>query len=237
MKKIIKNSICIFLAVFSSAYSTIAFGQVNTLLNKVRLANSKPTMSYDYRIVLKNLKTKINVDSSLGCLFVKDGQYLDSNNYNLSARVGDYYCKLNYQDRTATICDMASLAKKSAFRLENNEHKYLYNITDFILSKNGNIIIDSSNSHYYRIKVKLFNYEISYAQLDVRRDNHKLIAAYFETEEHENGRHYLTKMYLNNIKDKVDDKIFDLARIYTIKATKPILSKRYLNYTLIPIEQ
>lgn len=222
----------------SSANPPLALGQVNTLLNKIRAANNKSnTMSYDYKIVLRNMNTKKNVDSTSGRLYIKDGQYIDSNNYAFAARVGNYYCKLDHQEHTATICNMPDLAKKVGVRLANNEQKYMYNMTDSLLAKRGNRIIDSTNRHYYRVKTRLKNYPISYAQMEFRRDNYKLTEAYFETEDHSNNEFYLTKMQLTNIKDKVDDKIFDLSRIYTLYNSRPILNKKYSKYTLIPIEQ
>ncbi len=228
----------LFILIFLS--HSFAFAQANTILTKCRVANDSKDISYDYKLFYRNMRTNRNVDSAKGHLYCKAGNYVDSSNFAFTARVSNYYCKLDHHQHTATIGDMYKYGKRRGIKFENNEHRLLYNISEAVIAKyGGTLTIDSSNRQFYRIITRLKNYPITYMQIDVRRDNYKALAAYLETDEYDNNNKltYRRSYYLNNIKATMDDKTFDLTRIFTVANNKFVLNPAYSKYKLTPLAQ
>ncbi|MES2477740.1 MAG: hypothetical protein V4561_01545 [Bacteroidota bacterium] len=213
--------------------------QSKNIIQKIKLANQLPNMEYDYNMYLFDVMLKEKVDSTKGHLRVKDGQYVDSNGYALTARVGDYFCKLDHVQHTATICNMPELSKRTGIKFVNDEFKVTQSITDTFLNNESNLIIDSSDSKFYRIKIRTKNHSLSYAQMDFWRSNYKLAGAYFETEMKSNDEpqfNRLTSIHIRNVKHLPDNKGFDLKWVFNLVSNKPTLTKKYSTYKLIPLE-
>lgn len=215
------------------------YAQNSTLLQKFQQANTKADMTYEYKVVMRNMHTAKDIDSTKGRLYARGGEYLDSNTHFLTARVGDDFCKLDYQAHTATIASIAQVTQKTGIPFVNNEQRYLFNITDSLLQQHqSKFYIDSTNARYYRLKARIKDYPLSYIQIDFWRSNYKMAAAYYESEEHnpnDPNYFYLTRIHLFKINQNFDNKIFQLSRIFTRVNTQPILNKKYAKYTIIPI--
>ncbi|HTN16187.1 MAG TPA: hypothetical protein VL092_00795 [Chitinophagaceae bacterium] len=224
-----------WLALVCSISVLSAGAQNNDLIRKLRAANQKPDMAYDYKIVLYDAIQKKKVDSAVGRLAVVNGAYLDSNNYTCTARVGDYFCSLDHAKKTATICNMKILAKKMGTRLENNEAKTLYNISDSLLLNEGNMTIDSSDTRMYRVSIRLKNNALSYAQMDFWRNGCKLAAVHLETVYKSPGEHRITSVTIRNIKHQPGEACLDVSKIYSLSNGKAVLSPKYTHYKLIPV--
>jgi hypothetical protein len=221
---------------FACCISILSAGaQKSDLIRKLKMANQKPDMAYDYKVILYDALQNKKLDSAAGRLAVKDGAYLDSNGYTYTARVGDYFCRLDHAKKTATVCDMKVLAKKMGVRLENNESKLLYNISDSLLLNEGNVAIDSSDALVYRVSVRLKHHSLSYAQMDFWRTGYKLAAAHFETVYKNAGEHRITSVTIRNVKHQLEQSSFDLSRVYSLSGGKAVLAPRYAHYKLIPV--
>lgn len=217
-----------------------AFAQANALLAKCRAANDSKDISYDYKLIYRNMKTNRNVDSASGHLYCKAGNYVDSSNFAFTARVSNYYCRLDHHQHTATIGDVYKYGKKRNIKFENNEHRVMYNLSEAVIAKyGGTLTVDSTNKQFYRITIRLKSYPISYMKIDVRRDNYKAVAMYLESDEYDikNKPIYRRSYYLNNIRSVVDDKALDLSRIFTVAHKKFILNTAYSKYKLTPLAQ
>lgn len=221
--------------------TTAATAQRSSLLDRFRAANSSKDISYGYKVVLHNMKTGKHTDSTKGGFISIGGAYIDSNSYLYTARSGTYYCQLDHKSKTALIGDVISLGKRVGITIQDNNQKFLFNITDSLLARHkGSYSIDSSRPGFYRLKMRLRDYPVNYIQLDFRRGNYKIYAAYMEAEDREEGdpgHYYVTQYYLDHIAPATDAGALNLSRIFTVSANKISLSPRYARYQLIPLAQ
>ncbi|MDI9320438.1 MAG: hypothetical protein QM530_08210 [Phycisphaerales bacterium] len=209
----------------------------NKLLDKIKVANQSKEISYEYKMILRNMLKAKNVDSASGKLYTLSGQYVDSSNYQFVARIANYFCRFDHKNKTATICDVSLLSKKSRIKFNADDSKITFNMTDSLLKMlNSNYEIDSSSKYYYRLKVRIKNYPINYLQYDFHKKSYKLMSAYYEIEDHSDEQFYITKFYINNINYTVNQSLFDLSRLFTIANDKPTLKPKYAKYKLTPIE-
>jgi len=217
------------------------WAQNNELYKKIKEANPNTDLSYNYKVLLWDMKTKKVIDSTSGSLYTKNGQYLDSNTMGITARSGNYFCNLDHKKKKATVCDMILLNKRRGIdRNKSNDTNNLATlITDTLLAR-GNYSIDSSNKLYYRLKIQFNNRPIGYAHIDVRKDNYKMLALYFEKKQMDDYDPKNTLLYtysFTNMKPIANDKIFDLKRFFTLAGQKITLSPKYSKYTLTPLVQ
>lgn len=208
----------------------------NPLIKKYSEANQSKEMAYDYIVVLRDMTKGKNIDSVKGSLLAINSQYIDSNNFQLNARIGKYYCNLDFKNKTATINQIDDIAKKAGIKYLEDEKMELLNINDTMMDMMENYSIDSSSSKYYRLKTNLKNSSISYFQVDFRKDNYKAINYYFETTEKSQSEYYVTKYYISNIKTTVDKSTFNLSRFFTLANNKAVINPKYHSYKLTPIE-
>lgn len=210
--------------------------QQQTIMARFAAANKTPDLQYDYKILLRNMKTVRNDDSTFGRLYCKSGNYIDSNSRFYTARSGNYFCRLDYEKKTAVVQNTTVAGKEMGIRFQNDENKILFSVNDSVVAiLGGKSVLESTDPKYYRYKVRFKDHSIAYLQIDFSKENYKLLAAYIETEERDENNpdnHYVTRYFISNVKYGLADKIFDLSRIFTIAAGKTILNTKYSKYTL-----
>lgn len=230
--KVLYITILTWLLTLSASYAT----DKRELMRRFSEANRQLNMVYDYRLWLWNKTLKKNVDSSSGHLSLYAGQYIDSTATSITARIGKYFCKLDHNDKTAVVVDMEALGKSVGIRVENDEQKILFQLSDSVIRKyNGNYVVDTSHRDFYRLKAQLKDHPVSYVQVDFRKDNFRILSAYIELEEQEGGDApvYLTRLFLHQVRPLSDPGLFDTSRFFSIRGSKVILSKKYATYKLI----
>jgi len=229
-----------YLLVFTLFLAVPASAQKEALMQQFRTANSTADIRYDYKVVMYQMPAREKLDSLKGSMYVKDGQYIDSSAAIYTARVGNYFCRLDHKNLSVTIANMTNLSRRLGIRTGNHVKKHIFQLTDSLVARQGNYVIETTDPKHYRLKMTIRNYPVSYVQIDFDKTTYKMTAAYYESEEQdpEDRRHtYLSKMQLTNISSTRDRKMPDLSGIFTLSNSRVVLNKKYAKYTLVPIEQ
>lgn len=197
-------------------------------------------MQYDYKVTLENVVVAQNVDSMYGHLVVDGSQFVDSNKLCLIAKNSTRYCKLDHIDKTAIVFSLDELSRKLKMPLINDPVKMVA-ITEELMNTQGQYVsLDQSSPVFYRLIFRFKEQQLSYAQLDFKKADSSLMAAFFRLEdETEPGTvsNYRRNYHIYNIRSTIRVNAFDLSRIFQMKDGQPVLSPKYARYTLIKIMQ
>jgi hypothetical protein len=235
-----KNSISrvwmtgIFCLAAGASYAQIP-GPISDLVKQIRAHNSPNGMSYNYDITLKRLSTNTIVDSVKGRLCNGKNHYRDSNSLFFTARAGDYYCKLHYQKKTATVYNVKLLAARLRLNLAEQAGGSLYDITDAMLLENAQVSIDTSDKRIYSLRFKIRDHKLSYLRLDLQRCDYALVGAQMEATEMtgpDDADQYRRIYRIYNVRKHTDHDLMDLSGIFSLANGKVILNRKYTNYTL-----
>ena len=235
MAKNIKNTILLLLLLScrQPLHAQIP-GPVGDLLKKIRDNNMGRAISYDYNIELEQSSTHKKVDSVQGRIYYDKNRYIDSNAFFYTARSGNYYCKLNYAKKAATVYDLKAWSQKMHVSFTDKTPNPI-GITESMLAQDANVAVDTSNRQFFRIGIRVRNQQVAYVQLDISRTDYTMVAAQLETIEAdgpEDKDPYKRTYKISNVNNNIGNSAFDLSGIFTVVQGRPQLSSRYAHYTL-----
>lgn len=194
-------------------------------------------ISYEYKVILQNVKTKQNNDSMFGQLRYSNKRYVDSNTLFFTAKNGKQYCKLDHTDKTAIIVDLNELATKLKSKISDEPNKLIAISEEFFKDNENKIEYDYTNPLFFRVTVIPENHLLHFATIDFLKSDNSLFAAHFEIEDKDEFQNtwYRTIYYIYNVRNKVNENVFDLTRIFTTSNGAAKLNKKYSDYKLIKI--
>ncbi|MFA6152802.1 MAG: hypothetical protein WC716_15875 [Chitinophagaceae bacterium] len=229
-----------FLTILICCASCSGFAQVfwpyTQLFNQLK-TSTQSQMTYNYKVILIDVKTGVAVDSMFGLLACKDKKFLDSNSLYFMAKTEKEYCKFDHTDQTAMVFDLKDLSKKMKLPLIDEPNKMISISEDFISDEGGKIEYDFRNNFYYRLKFTPKNQALYYGHVDFNKQNHSFIGAYLEMDDVNpvENTHFRKAVYIYNVSFKVNDAVFNMARYYTIRKGQLSMGKQYSTYKITKI--
>lgn len=208
-------------------------GPVGDLFRKIKEHNSI-YMAYDYEIQLKRLSDGTVTDSVRGHLCNGPDHYRDSNAVFLTLRSGNWYCKLNFLTKTATLYDLKQLSQRMKLSL-GSAPADPYGITEALLSQSADLKIDTGSKAFYRLDYGFRDQKLRRLQLVLKREDYSLVEARFEAIEdtgEDDTDPYVRIYRLYNVNRHAQNQAQDLSGIFRLERGKVILAKPYANYTL-----
>lgn len=204
------------------------------LIDQFRQANKSLDLAYDYKIRLKDMKIRKSVDSIVGHMACRANNYKDSCADYFMGRSGNYFYRIDHIEKTVAYQNLSGIKSKAIKDGGNAAGNVIMNISDSLVQfYGGHINVDSGNN-YYRLRVSMKNFNVSYAQIDFDKKSFRLIGAYIEAIDNgaEQNSGYLTQYFLTNVRYGISEKETEVTNLFTMKGGQPVLSQRFSKYKL-----
>jgi hypothetical protein len=207
--------------------------RLSDILGRIKAA-AGGEVSYDYKLCLKRTTSGQVTDSIRGRIYTTKGRYIDSNDAFFIGRNGDYYCKLDHRRKMAFVYDIRVVQRKFGAGGKNDDMAGLFALPDSLMQRHARITIDSAATGLYRLTISSKGPAHSFVRFDLNRADYRIAGVYTEAEEASDGPglDYLRTYSARNVQYKVDPTVFNLGRLFTIKAGKVVLAPRYASYKL-----
>lgn len=180
------------------------------------------------------MKIRKSVDSITGHMACRANNYKDSCADYFMGRSGNYFYRIDHIEKTFAYQNLSGIKSKAIKDGGNAAGNVIMNISDSLVQFYGGHINVDSGDNYYRLRVSMKNFNVSYVQVDFDKQSFRLIGAYIEALDNGAVQNsgYLTQYFLTNVRYGVSEKEIGFTNLFMMKGGQPVLGKRFSNYTL-----
>lgn len=212
-------------------------GPYAALLKKIELSNPAGSMSYDYSLQLKNMKTAKIEDQVNGRLYYEKDRFVDSNQVFTINKGSQYYCKLNHERKTAEVYNILLLKKKLGRKVNDEQPGTYMQIPFEEIGKNGSILVDSlSDKKKYIISISMKQQMLTHMRLLVNKSDYKLASGTFELLDRDfyssADEDYRKIYHISNVRYTINPASFDQSRLFKVDGAKVTIARPYAQYTV-----
>lgn len=202
------------------------------LLSKIKEVNNSNAITYDYSICNQHKRSGLQRDMLKGVLYKQDKNYLDSNAKYLSAVLNGYYCKLIFNEQSATILEVESFKKKMGIPFDDNAGSVIP-VSDSLIRRYGKVHT-LEGAGMYMIELNMAAPYSTKVVIKVKKEDLHIVSIRMEMVAEEGESSEYIKVYeMQRFKYKIDERIFDYGRFFKLTPGKKIvLNGRYARYHL-----
>lgn len=210
------------------------------LFDKIKKANDKPVLSYDYKVYLKNTDENRVEDSIVGHFYKDSLGYVDSNTFSISLVNNTHYCKVDISSKSVTVSTIEVLKQKLGLSPSDIVEPNIIALTDSMLTKQGTLSSRVLSNGNHEISVNFKNHDFSGFTAEIEKESLLLQKIVFEVEEknkYGESAGYSRIYVIEDFQYDFDEKKLLTNRFFKQKQDKILLADKYARYHLYTITE